>query len=254
MTRFVRGSWWDGPRLRWDAVDAGGQPCSLALRGEFDWQVSQRQVAQAVPAWVFEPRRPPSAVPIPADAPPEARTWDPLCDQPHAVYLAFFGTLAKVGMTVAERLPLRLREQGADAGFAVAILPDRAEARAFERTFSVRHKVPEVRRAREVLPRLARLRDDVRIERAIAAWRRRLRDTEAGDVVRITDAPLARPLPAVPGWVPAPGRHAGRWLGALGHHVFYVPVASAAGLDVGGRPVLALRRQDLVGRWIDVRT
>lgn len=251
MKRFVRASWWDGPRLRWDASDEDGHPAAFATRGAFAWDVSERQTAPPVPAWVFEPKRPAAGTRLPVDAVPEERTWDPLCEEPHTVYLAFFGTLPKIGMTLATRLEARLREQGADAGFPIATVADREAARVLERTLSVRHRVPEARRAREVLARLARPRDEGRIERAVAAWRARVGSTDAG-AIHVRDPPLARPLPAVPRWTPAPGHHEGRWIGALGNHVFYED-ASAGRLDVGGAPVWALRRQDLVGRWVESR-
>lgn len=252
MRLRMRGSWWDGPVLHFDARDEDDAPVAEPLLEpgtEFHWQVAQHQTERAVPAWVFEPKRPTEGMDL-RGAPPEAQTWDPLCDEAHSVYIAFFGTLPKVGLTLAARLEARLREQGADAGFSVATVADREKARALEKTLSRAYDLPEWRRAKDTLPRLARPLDRAVIEDRVAAWRRRLDGFDTQPLVWVEPVPLERPLPGRPGWINAPGSHAGRWLGALGNHLFYE--AEVGPLDVGTRPVRALRRQDLEGRWIDI--
>jgi hypothetical protein len=64
------------------------------------------------------------------------------CHEEHSVYLAVFAPgLVKVGVTRAWRLPARLEEQGADAGFEIARLPDGEAARRMEA--SLRAKYPD---------------------------------------------------------------------------------------------------------------
>jgi hypothetical protein len=64
------------------------------------------------------------------------------CFEEHSVYLAVFAPGAiKVGVTRTWRLPARLEEQGADAGFEIARLPDGEAARRMEA--SLRAKYPD---------------------------------------------------------------------------------------------------------------
>lgn len=202
---------------------------------------------------------------------------------PHIVYVAFFGPLAKVGLTQAWRLAARLREQGADAYVAAATCPDRASARLLERRISFRHGIPEFRGAREVLPQLVRPVEWNVIEARAAAVAQHLAPTTGpvGPLVRITDHPVDAPLPGVPRRVATHGEHAGTWLGAKGQNLFYQearrirPGASGApgvsgtsgAAGAGGgtqarlpwtvrgdgtiRPVVAaLKRSDLLGRTV----
>jgi hypothetical protein len=69
----------------------------------------------------------------------ECRKPEKTCLEEHSVYLAAFAPdLIKVGVSRAWRLEARLREQGADAGFEVALLPDGEAARKMERSLSAR--------------------------------------------------------------------------------------------------------------------
>ncbi len=61
------------------------------------------------------------------------RKQEKTCLQEHSVYLAVFAPgLIKVGVSKAFRLEKRLAEQGADAGFEIARLPDGEAARQME--------------------------------------------------------------------------------------------------------------------------
>ncbi len=63
------------------------------------------------------------------------------CGQKHAVYIAFFRTAAKVGMTSLSRLNERLTEQGADAYAVAAVRNNRYEARMEERRISRKMRI-----------------------------------------------------------------------------------------------------------------
>jgi hypothetical protein len=175
---------------------------------------------------------------------------------PHAVYLAFHGTLPKVGMTQAWRIEKRLREQGADAWFKVQDCPDRGTARQVETQISFLYGYPEYRNHRETLPQLARPVPWEAIERRADECRLRLESAFPVERVlhRITDHPLVQPVPGVPRRVPTEGLHAGAWLGAKGTHLLYREALRPGRLVVGEPPVAALKRSDLVGRrlaWLD---
>ena len=72
----------------------------------------------------------------------DCRKPEKTCFEEHSVYLAVFAPGAiKVGVTRSWRLPARLEEQGADAGFEIARLPDGEAARRMEA--SLRSKYPD---------------------------------------------------------------------------------------------------------------
>lgn len=64
------------------------------------------------------------------------RCTNSICGEPHRVYIAFFNTRYKVGMTSERRLKIRINEQGADAYTCVATVPDRLSARKLEKAIS----------------------------------------------------------------------------------------------------------------------
>lgn len=171
---------------------------------------------------------------------------------PHVVYLAFFGTLPKVGITQAWRIEGRLREQGADAWFAVQACPDRGTARQVESQVSFLYGYPEHRNHLETLRQLARPVPWDVVERRADECRSRLEGAFDVERVlhRILDHPLPQPVEGIPRRVPTAGRHAGTWLGAKGTHLVYREVPRAHQLHVGKAPLAALKRSDLVGRAI----
>jgi hypothetical protein len=72
----------------------------------------------------------------------ECRKPEKTCTEEHSVYLAVFAPGAiKVGVSKTRRLDKRLDEQGADAGFEIARLPDGEAARRMES--SLRAKYPD---------------------------------------------------------------------------------------------------------------
>ena len=169
---------------------------------------------------------------------------------PHLVYLAFFGTLPKVGLTQAWRVEGRLREQGADAWFKVQDCPDRGTARQVEAQVAFLYGYPEHRSHLETLRQLSRPVPWDVLERRADECRQRLKASFAVEpgLHRITDHPLAQPVDGVPHRVPTVGRHVGTWLGAKGTHLLYREAQRPDRLRVGRPAVAALKRSDLVGR------
>jgi hypothetical protein len=66
------------------------------------------------------------------------------------------------------------------------------------------------------------------------------------------DHPLPQPLGGVPRRVPTPGPHAGAWLGIKGNHLVYREAPRPGRLEMGAAPLAALKRSDLVGRWVEL--
>lgn len=88
------------------------------------------------------------------------------CLQPHVVYLALFAPdVLKVGVTRRGRFRRRLREQGADAGEILAVLPDGREARRIEAAapYSDRVNIEEKARGLHLEPE-SELLSEARIE------------------------------------------------------------------------------------------
>ncbi|MES2154940.1 MAG: DUF2797 domain-containing protein [bacterium] len=258
----------DGVPFLLAVPSGGGPPSRVALEGAFAWRVSGPRTcvgrwdaghhvpcpgqtavgAEAcclpcsgleTPDCVFEPRC----------ASDPASCHCPFGPVPHAVYVAFYGPLAKVGLTQEWRVPLRLREQGADAYFVASRQPDRAAARAAERALSFLYGVPEFRTPREILPQMARPVDWDLVAARAEAMRARLAERGAapGPVVRVEDHLVSQPLPGAPRRVQPFGRHAGTWLGLKGQNLFY---AAPGRLDVGRQAVAAIKLRDLLGRTV----
>lgn len=175
-------------------------------------------------------------------------------DVPHVVYLAFHGTLPKVGMTSRKRLPYRLFEQGADAYLVLQACPDRGTARSLEKQVSYVHKIPEHRSHRETLPQLARPVPWPVIEARAAQLIERLErhyDIER-TLHRVAGHALDQPLTGVPRRVPTEGLHRGTWVGAKGTHLIYREAPRPDRLAAGSAPLAALKLGDLVGRRVEV--
>ncbi|MHB8634360.1 MAG: DUF2797 domain-containing protein [Thermoplasmatota archaeon] len=174
---------------------------------------------------------------------------------PHLVYMAFHGTLPKVGLTQVRRLETRLREQGADGYFVVQDRTledsqplDRAQARRLEREVSYLYRVPQWRSHHETLAQMARPVLWPVVERRADALRERLSGRYGCQPFhRIEGHPVLQPLPAVPHRLPPEGDHAGRWLGAKGDHLFFLRHPTPGMLPVPGA-VGALKASALVGR------
>lgn len=266
----------DRPVLRLLAVPTGGGPVeSLPLQGDFsfragpvktcvgtygdDWQHIPCPTAQ--PVWRHRQCRPCSGLEDPECVfEPRCRSDPASCTcvasfkgVPHLVYLAFHGTLPKVGLTQERRVRDRLREQGADAWFAVQPCPDRGTARQVEMAVSYLYGFPEHRSHRETLPQLARPVPWAAIEARAAEARLRLEGSYDVERVlhRIEDHAIAQPVGGVPRRVPTEGRHAGTWLGAKGTHLVYREAPREGRLPIGSAPLAALKRGDLVGRTIE---
>ncbi len=250
--------------------EGAAAPTVLPLSGRFAWTVSGTRTC--IGRWQGGSHLPcPTQAVVAADfvcracsgvEVPEC-VFEPQCENdpssckcsfgpvPHVVYVAFYGPLAKVGLTQEWRVATRLREQGADAYFVAVHCNDRGTARAVERSVGFLYGIPEFRMPREILPQLARPVDWNLVVARAAALGERLapRFGAPGPLQRIDDYPVRQPLGAVPHRVQPFGAHAGHWLGAKGQNLFYA-AGRGASLDVGHAAISAVKRSDLLGRTI----
>jgi hypothetical protein len=149
--------------------------------------------------------------------------WE-LCSREHIVYIAFYGTFLKVGMTSAQRVRERLIEQGADAYFEVAHLPNRLKARELEKRLSSELLLPQVRHMNELIALFNRKLDVKEIESIYEELLCELKEKynmEAGELQTLLDYPIELPLNerAVP--VEVEGVHEGKIIGFKGRFALY---------------------------------
>ncbi|MFW5945274.1 MAG: DUF2797 domain-containing protein [Candidatus Natronoplasma sp.] len=156
------------------------------------------------------------------------------CDETHAVYLAFYGTLLKIGMTRKDRLRERLIEQGADAYALLSTVEDRKKAREEEKRLSQKLDISQRISSKKKLKRMARKLDKNIVERKYRGVKNRV---PVDELSFLDSYPISLPLRAKPRLRPVPGRHEGETVGLKGEFLIY----ENSGLQ-------ALNISDLVGR------
>jgi hypothetical protein len=88
-----------------------------------------------------------------------------ICRKEHTIYMAFFGTKAKIGMTTSARLQERGTEQGADAIGRLATTCNRKQGRALENAISKLLKLPQIMRVDEAVKAMTRRSDPAALDR-----------------------------------------------------------------------------------------
>ena len=164
------------------------------------------------------------------------------CKRPHVLYLAFYGTMPKVGMSSTRRVERRLVEQGADAFAIIGTYPNRFRAREAEKAISAETGLPQWYKQQTILANFSRPLDVAGIEARYGELKQVLEAREGCSVESlrpISGYPLALPLPGVPQLQETPGMHRGRLLGVKGKWLLY---------DSHG--LRALSMPDLVGRFV----
>lgn len=163
------------------------------------------------------------------------------CSRRHAVYLAFFRNLIKVGMTSLQRARTRAIEQGADAYAVIKELPNRLAARNFEKHVSERYGIPQAHSSREILSTFSKEinKDDIKIQ-----YTEKIRDMggELGTLPELRfleDYPISLPLRRRPLLRATATRHHGNLLGIKGKYLIY---------ESSG--IYAVNLSDMVGRKI----
>lgn len=164
------------------------------------------------------------------------------CKRQHVLYLAFYDTMAKIGMSSTRRVERRLVEQGADAFAIIGTYPNRLAAREGEKEISLQFELPQWIKQQTILSRFSRPLDMEGVRTRYDDLRKSLAETRGLSVEplrRLADYPLRLPLPVAPELQDTPGVHMGRLVGVKGKWLVY----ESNGLK-------ALNLSDLPGRFL----
>ena len=167
-----------------------------------------------------------------------------ICKREHTVYLAFFGSKAKIGMTTSRRLRERGIEQGADAIVPLVRKENRLEGRRAENDISKALRLPQLMQKRKVLEEQGRIATGERLDEVYRSYLATL--SSRMDVLDAKLEVLDRyPLEDLGGRIPllvdTAGKHRGRVLGSKGKFLFYEDHLSK---------LMALELADLPGRHL----
>lgn len=148
----------------------------------------------------------------------------PICRREHAIYISFFGTKPKVGMTLKSRVKRRLIEQGADAYFLVDTSENRKKAREKEKRISQKLKITERPATSAILSSLQLPKKRQQIEslwRALSEQLEQAMSMRPGNLNFLEDYPLEEPLKRVPKLADSWGMHSGKIVGIKGKFLLY---------------------------------
>ncbi|MCK4613315.1 MAG: DUF2797 domain-containing protein [Thermoplasmata archaeon] len=147
------------------------------------------------------------------------------CSRHHAVYLAYYGTKPKVGMSSEGRVRERCIEQGADAYSIIMRTNNRFEARHRERKISKALSIRQSFSTGEILRMTTSPVNYREIEKEFMGMRIRLREIagmEPEELNLLRDYPISLPIRSVPRETTTPGLHIGRIVGIKGRFLYYV--------------------------------
>ena len=145
------------------------------------------------------------------------------CQQEHAVYLAFHGEIAKVGMTTSRRINQRMIEQGCDAFSVLAKVDGRASARKLEGSLSEKLSLRQMIRE---LESLFCMTGELPIENIEARYAEIVDEVEKiglhpEPLKMLDEYPLKTPLTSMPKPTRIEGRHKGKVIGIKGKFLIY---------------------------------
>lgn len=146
------------------------------------------------------------------------------CKREHVLYIAFYDTRMKIGMSSTRRVERRLIEQGADAFAVIGKLPNRLEARNAEKAISARLGIPQAFRQDELLRNFVRKVDSSGIEGRYEGIKITLGEIfhMSPEKLRWLDEyPLDLPLRTAPKLEDSWGRHKGELVGIKGKWLIY---------------------------------
>jgi hypothetical protein len=146
------------------------------------------------------------------------------CSRPHVLYLAFYNTLAKIGMSSSVRVERRLIEQGADAFAIIGSFPNRYRAREKEKEISRVLGLPQGIRQQSLLKNFSSPLDEEGMMARFDEIKERLASSfglTPRPLRNISGYPLELPLPSTPILQETSGRHKGDLLGLKGKWLIY---------------------------------
>ncbi len=146
------------------------------------------------------------------------------CRREHVLYVAFYDTTMKIGMSSSRRVERRLIEQGADAFSILGSFPTRKKAREAEKDISARMRIPQSHRQDSLLQSLVRPVDANAIEARHEALSASLGQAYglSPEKLRFLDRyPIDLPLPQPPKLQDSWGSHRGSFIGIKGRWLVY---------------------------------
>jgi hypothetical protein len=168
------------------------------------------------------------------------------CKREHVLYIAFYDTRMKIGMSSTRRVERRLIEQGADAFAIIGKRPTRLKARTAEKEISARLGIPQALRYDSVLRNFARKVDSDGIVGRYEGLRITLGETyqmEPEPLRWLNKYPIELPLPRVPQLEDSCGKHKGRLVGLKGRWLIFESEGLKA-LNMSDFPARFLSRDD----------
>jgi len=146
------------------------------------------------------------------------------CRREHVLYVAFYDTKMKVGMSSSRRVERRLIEQGADAFAIIGKRPTRLQARKLEKELSAKLGIPQWVKKESVLRNLSRKVDKRGIEGRYVGLKMTLDEmfALAPEPLHWLDGyPIKLPLEHVPHLQASWGMHKGKCVGMKGRYLIY---------------------------------
>ena len=146
------------------------------------------------------------------------------CRREHVLYVAFYDTRMKIGMSSARRVDRRLIEQGADAYFVIGTFPTRKKARDSEKDISSRLRIPQSHRQEILVRGLSRPVDERGIEGRFDALKITLGEAyglKPEPLKWLKSYPIDLPLREVPRLEEPWGSHNGEFVGIKGRWLVF---------------------------------
>jgi len=146
------------------------------------------------------------------------------CRREHVLYVAFYDTRMKIGMSSTRRIEQRLIEQGADAFSIIGKWGTRKKAREAEKEFSERLRIPQSHRQELLLKSLSRPVDARGIEERFEALKSTLRERyhlDPEELHWLDRYPVELPLRDSPRLVDLWGSHRGDFVGIKGRWLIF---------------------------------
>ena len=164
------------------------------------------------------------------------------CKREHVLYIAFYDTRMKVGMSSTRRVDQRLIEQGADAFSIIGTYPTRRRAREAEKTISSRLRIPQFHRQEAILRNFSKPLDHEGIQGRHEALIMTLGEAfnlKPEPLKWLEKYPIELPLKQTPVLLNPWGPHKGDLVGIKGKWMIY---------DAGGLKALSL--SDVPSRFL----
>ncbi len=146
------------------------------------------------------------------------------CKREHVLYIAFYDTRMKIGMSSTRRIEQRLIEQGADAFSIIGKWPNRKKAREAENEFSTKLRIPQSHRQEQLLLSLSRPVDAHGIEERFIALKETLgerHNLSPEPLQWLAGYPVELPLHDAPRLVESWGSHKGGLVGMKGRWLIF---------------------------------